>query len=227
MVDLVEMNIRIKSDCEFVDISRSFEDGSVAGKKVLMTDLVAIINNSLASNSHMPIGQLPYGYYNGSINPFDSSSFKVALIMPGEKRILTYYQEEHLVPYPDLLFLFAAVRGKVNISKVFSIVNKGKQRLAARYPYGNVYEDGKICWGSNGLPTVYEMKGVEQVLSLFFGSLTNDDLYAAGTCVIKKKEFLNQRGLILKAEKEQKFPEKWLISTGYTVDEMVKSFLEN
>ena len=223
MVNLVEMNIRIKNDSDFVDICRSFEDGSMAEKKVLMEDLVAIINNSVASNSYVPIGSLPYGYYNGLINPFDSSTFKAALIMPAEKRILTYYNEEHLVPFPDLLFLFTAERGIMTKSRVFSIVNKKNQRLVANYPYGNVHENGSICWGANGLPKISSMKGVEQILSLFFGSPTNDDLYEAGKSVIKKKEFLNQRGLILKAEEEQEFPEKWLKLTGCTLDKMMES----
>lgn len=225
MAELENVSIYMDRLSEYVRINRSFTDGSQDLKHILLPELIKMLNGTMQGTGNVLIGEIPYGYYKGAINPCDISTFQVAIIMPAEKRVLNYFEDEHIVPFPELLFLFRAEGGRIISSKLYSIIQSRGQKMIAAYPFGNVFDNGNICWGTNRLPEVSNMKEVEQILSLFFAAVTNDHLYSAGSNVIKKEEFYNQRGLILALKKKQKFPVGWLKSYHESVEETVNMFI--
>lgn len=221
------MSVYFKNDTDLITVYRVFENGEEDSKTMNLTDFVSALTDSIGKTCFTELGEIPFGYFRGSINPCDTSSFKVAVIIPQDKRILSYYNEDHLVPFPELLFLFNVKSGWVNKSYAYSLVSSKNRKIVAHYPYGNVYDDGRICWGLNHLPRVENMKGIEHIVDLFFGSETNDHLYAAGTNIIKREEFFNQRGLILAAEGRKRFPAKWLKSYHLLLNEVTDGFFNS
>lgn len=218
------MSVHFKKDIDLVTVCRVFKNGDEDNKTMSLLDFVNALTSSLENVCYTDLGELPFGYYRGSISPTNAATFKVAVTIPQDKRILSYYGEEHLVPFPELLFMFKVKSGKITDSRVYSVINSKSSRKVAHYPYGNVYNDASICWGSNVLPRVENMKGIERIIDLFFGSETNDHLYTAGRNIIKRDQFYNQRGLILAAEGRKIFPVKWLISKEYSLIEVVNNY---
>ncbi len=220
------MSVYFRSDTDLVTVNRAFKNGDEDSKTMYLLDFVNALTNSVGKTCYTELGEMPYGYFRGSINPSDTSNFKVAVIIPQDKRILTYFGEEHLVPFPELLFQFTVKSGRIKDSYVYSLVSSKGSRKVAHFPYGNVYDDGRICWGTNILPRVENMKAIERIVDLFFGSETNDDLYTVGRNIIKREQFFNQRGLILAAEGRKKFPSRWLKLYNLLLNDVVDVFFQ-
>lgn len=224
MADIVKLTIEIINDSALAKVSQEFTDNSKEEKWISLSDVVQILNNSKVGNSYLDLGELPFGYVRGARDVFDASTFLVVMIYPAEKRILTYYGEEMVIPYPELLFEFKVIGGRVVHSGVFSVIHESGEDYLANYPFGNVYGSGEICWGSNVLPNVRSMKDIELIVGLFFGAVTNNDLYRPGSNIKGLKKFTNQKGLLCALEKHEIFPLKWLVKRNKTVNEQVESF---
>ena len=50
------------------------------------------------------------------------------------------------------------------------------------YPFGNVYDNGKICWGNTVFPKMTSIKDAEKLIQAFFDAETNNDLYQELIC---------------------------------------------
>ena len=60
------------------------------------------------------------------------------------------------VVFPDLAFLFKVREGMVSASFCFALKRDesgmiGPASRLCYYPFGNVYDNGKICWGKYGI----------------------------------------------------------------------------
>lgn len=223
-MDLEKMIIEIRKNNSIVKVERFFDDGSQDEKGIDFLDLIGILSESTFGSHYLNLGELPGGYLRGAIDVGDLSSFLVAIQLAPEKRILPFFGEEHIVPFPELLFLFKVVKGRTVKSEVYALTNKKGEKVIAKYPFGNVHDGGSICWGRNVLPHLDKIKDTEKLIGLFLGSSTNNDLYSVGKNVIQKKEFVNQKGLILEAEKKSKFPHSWLVATRITMKSRVNQF---
>lgn len=226
MQAIADIKFELNAGTDFVKVTRNFVDKNTDEKWIPMSDMLTLLMNSTTGNHYVEIGELPFGYIRGAKDASTMDTFLVALKLPPEKRLLIYYDDEYLVPFPELLFEFAVKNGKVQSSKVFSILHKRGKNLMASYPFGNVYSDGTICWGTNILPAISEMKQTELILGMFFGASTNNDLYLGGSSALLKEVFMNQKGLILELVKRKKFPEKWLITKSpmRTLEEEMEMF---
>lgn len=227
MQAIADIKFELNAGTDFVKVTRNFVDKNTDEKWIPMSDMLTLLMNSTTGNRYVEIGELPFGYIRGAKDVGTMDTFLVALKLPPEKRLLIYYDEDYLVPFPELLFEVAVKNGKVQSSKVFSILHKQGKDLMASYPFGNVYADGRICWGTNNLPAISEMKQTELILGMFFGASTNNDLYpGGGGNALLKEAFTNQKGLILELVKRNKFPEKWLITKSpmRTLEEEIEMF---
>lgn len=221
---LEKMKIEIRKGNDIAKVESFYDDGSRDERGLKYTDLVGILSESTAVSRYLNFGELPGGYLRGAVDIGNSSSFLVAIRLAPGKRILPFFGEEHIVPFPELLFLFKVTNGRPLKSEVYALVCKEGENVIAHYPFGNVYDSGSICWGRNTLPHLDSIKDTEKLIGLFFGSDTNNDLYSVGKNVIKKKEFMNQKGLILAAKKRKKYPDNWLIATRVTLKNKVEQF---
>lgn len=109
----------------------------------------------------------------------DLSKFAAAILVCAERRRIVYFNDVFEVPHPDLIFFFKVKNRKVLDSRVFAVKSEliEKDAELCCFPFGNVYSDGTICWGSNTLPDIDKPLKLEQLPYLFFDSPYNGDLY--------------------------------------------------
>ncbi len=155
------------------------QDGveEVITKKVSVEDYIKIINSSIIGDSKKRIGKLPIGYYDGKIS---SNGYSVIISMPAGICPLSYYNTTFLIPFPRLVFYFKVEEGRIFESYVYASVDEEltDESVLYHYPFGNVYQCGSICWGGNCFGGECDkMSSLNSVISLFYTSPTNDDLW--------------------------------------------------
>lgn len=193
-------------------------------KNITMDDYVQLVNGSVATQKKMErIGKLPDGFYDGGYDVL-TGTYEAIIHVPGGKRPIFFMEQAHVVAFPSLVFYLRTDRNRMTKSLLFAVDDsKGlsEQSKLYHYPYGNVYKDGRICWGRNELPKISSFADFGGVINLFFGSPTNNDLYEPPEIKQEGKEFKpSQQELIGFAEKEDFFPEKFLKSAGGKLGEL-------
>lgn len=197
-------DIHIENGSSIADVTVHYEGGRVESYSVKDMDFLTAFQKCYKPDASI-LGQMPDGYVDALY--VNDENFKVCIEVPAGIRNITYYGDVFFVPFPALLFRLTVREGKVVASKVVAELNGS----CYCYPFGNVYTDGRICWGSTVLPPITCLQDVNQIIQLFFGSETNNDLYSAGRNVANKKQYVNQRGLFEFLEKKRKFPKQDLI----------------
>lgn len=181
--------------------------GIAVKKKVRLAHFKSVFDLSCHSKSDMiPIGELPKGYYDGLLTAEDETSFVITICVTSGMRYLCYYDERFYIPFPTLMFKFGVKKGRVIVSEVFSLDTNRPCRTSKlyRYPFGNVYDNGNICWGLNILKPVLCKKDLDDFVALFFSSGTNDDLF-------KSNAYDTQRALFMYLKGEKTFPKELLM----------------
>lgn len=179
------MDMTVRMDDEFVKrvgIQIKKDDGSVIHKTISLQDFLNLLQGSSDyEGMYIPIGEIPHGYYNAIISNYYENTFAVDIVVPAGVRSTTYMEKNYKIPYPNLLFRFFVKQKQLNKSKCFALKTKkpSKNEPLFYYPFGNVYSDGSICWGGNYFGELYSMKELDEVVSIFFGSPTNNDLYSS------------------------------------------------
>lgn len=174
---------------EFVDDNEMIET-----KVISLDDFVDIITGSIERDANeIEIGKLPNGYYSGAINVRYNNSFRCTIVVPEGIFPVRYYDTNFTIPFPSLVFNFNVLKGKVVQARCFALkdVIPTDNSIIYRYPFGNVHSsNGNICWGSNNLETVNQMCDLNKIITLFYGSPTNDDLYSPGNNVLANKPYV-------------------------------------
>lgn len=84
------------------------------------------------------------------------------------------------IPFPALLFKFEVIGEQLKEVKIGAVTNtilKDKS-IVYRYPYSNVHDDGRICFGTNVLPKIEKLTDLSAIPELFLSGIQNDDLYS-------------------------------------------------
>lgn len=155
---------------------------------------------------------------------YDKDNFFVSVLVPGQVRPTSYMNKEmeRLIPFPSLLFGFRISKRALIHSACFAVKetrarNISKSTELYRFPYGNVYQDGRICWGSTGIARdIYDngMSAIPFAIETFFNATMNNDLYHDD--VTKKKVSLEL--LLFELEEKDIFPSSILVKSGVTYD---------
>lgn len=193
--------------------------GQVTNTVVSFEDYVECLTaSSLDLDEMVLLGRLPWGYYNGAVHRNRMDTFRVVIIVPAERRMFNYIDEVYEnIPYPSLAFEFRAVKGNITHSKCYALADEypTDDSILYHYPFGNVYDDARICWGSNHLKRVASMKDVDQFIPLFFGSQTNNDLFGRGSFSLDAPEYVSSQRALLETLKDmEKFPVDILAKAG-------------
>lgn len=181
-------------------------DGQQIRQKTRIDQFIHMLHEANDSPKYRRIGKLPSGLYDFAIGE-SQGTFKAVITVPAGIRTFLYFGEAFMIPFPETVFLLTSVNSKITETKVFS----RNSDSICHYPFGNVYPDGRICWGRNTLPAIHTIADMQKIPSLFYGADTNDDLYSAGKNVTRCDDFIYQRGLIRKLENESVFPAEWLV----------------
>ena len=90
-------------------------------------------------------------------------------------------------------------------------------------PYPNVYENGRICWGSHR-PTKVTPSNIENTWRLFFGTVFNDHIASNKTksCTANALDLLRK----LSASKKKTFPAGELVWTSRSVEACLENIFK-
>ena len=102
-----------------------------------------------------PIGEIPFGYYNDAVD-INNNKLKadIVTVLPASMQMMQYENTQYDVCVPSLVFSFHVDKGRLEKTRVFVLKDEKptKDSVLYRYPFGSVYDDGKVCWGSNIFP---------------------------------------------------------------------------
>lgn len=143
--------------------------------------------------------------------------------IPAHKRTVSYHKAVLKgVPFPRLVFGFKMMlqQEKLQIADVMvaaldseSIMNEDSKVYF--YPYTNVERDFTVCWGGQQLPTLNRISQLTTFPEMFFNSPNSDCYYNSAN--LSKKTYRE----LVESLKGKKFPDEYLKSTGYTLQEWI------
>lgn len=160
----------------------------------------------------LTICDLPIGYHSGAIR--SDGDFVMFITVPSSVRTKFYKEQFFEIPYPNLLFGFVSVNNKLVSKKCFSY--KGvltDKSILYRYPFGNVNQNGHICFGNISLPKADKPPVLNTYIDLFMNGITNDDYYKPGSSITSS---YSQGTLLTRLSKKSVFPSALLSKTNYT-----------
>ena len=204
-----------------VDLQIAKENGAVIRKSITLDDFIRTIS-ATARAKGVSLGALPTGYYNAKIVSLEDMSFSCSLVMKGRCFLANYFEEQYQIPYPDLFFWFNVEEGKVTKSRCFALKsdkNISDSTELYYFPFANVHEDGRICWGDNTLPIISSMQELDGLVALFYGAPYNNDLFDSTQHLVGKGgislfEFFNE------LKKKKSFPKEVLKRTSLHVSDI-------
>jgi len=176
-----ELIIKLPAQSPHAHVTIIEQDGMHRQKDVSVEDLVS----HLAQNHQFSTGLLPQGtrVYRGTRN-----DYTIAVELPAKVRPIRYTRyndrdrrttDTAQIPFPVCLFVFSVRSNTIRRTNMFCARNP-IQRLEDRlcfFPFGNVYGDGNICWGSAHLPNISTPMELVGVINIFLDSNYNGDLF--------------------------------------------------
>lgn len=152
-------------------------DQDMRSKNVSLDDLIS----SLATGHQISTGILPSGakLYSGS-----SSAYSLWIEVPAKVRPLETPGNDrrdrstYLVPFPRMLFKFQVTSMNIVDTRAFCLKNpfESNDDIVYRFPYGNTYADGRVCWGGVRTPRITSPIQLASLITMFFQSEFNGDL---------------------------------------------------
>lgn len=179
-LDNTDLVIRIKAGASDAHVSLT-KDGIAQCKTVALDDLIS----QLTASQKLSTGILPRNtrFFNGR-----PAQYRIGLETVARTRDFGVYSRAReevgqgkkvlRIPFPPCLFVFDVTAGRVNATKVFALKNLIAKKTDGLYnfPFGNVYPEGRVCWGSARLPQIKTPMNLISVVSVFFDSPFNGDL---------------------------------------------------
>lgn len=180
------MNISIDVDSDGEASVKLISGSLTRTKNISISSLI----ESLAANARLNSGLMPYGtiWFAGNQN-----EYSVLIEHPAFINKLNFGGVEYSIPFPRCLFKFSVRNKRINASFVACLshaVISGNDYLYS-FPFGNVYNDRRICWGGVELPTIYSPLALRGAISLFFSSGFNGDLFLYSGVKITPPVFSN------------------------------------
>jgi hypothetical protein len=189
----------------------------VLTKTIAIADLLA----ELSRDMEITTGILPSGtkFYAGTKNAYRIGIQVPAKVRTAEFRLYDYGLRTVTVPFPEILFVFSVNGQRIIHSKLFACippVGRSYDRLY-RFPFGNVYENGDICWGSNTHPQVTEPIVLDAVVGRFFTSVFSGHLVHGTNMFHPPEGVVNLRTLLEHLEGKEHFPDRVLKTSDVTL----------
>lgn len=185
------------------EINIRYSDGTEKIKVMPVISLCRLLQ-SLELTSGQPLGEMPAGYV--MANYADPKNFSVVLKIPELNCPVQYMGKLYKsIPYPELCFALKYNSGLLNESRVYAVRD---ENTLCYYPYGNVYESGKICWGGYQHKLVDSIKDSELTAQKFYELPTNNDLWSRSHVNHDVGVLSNMYEIL---EGKHSFPSQWLV----------------
>ena len=205
-----KFQIAVDKNCEGADIDISYIDGTMQHKHVPLLSLCRLLS-SYGSTLNEPLGEMPNGYINARYS--SNNTFSVVLKSPALHCPVQFmHQLYDDIPYPDLLFILEYKSGFLCSSSVWGMNKAGS---ICRYPFGNVHENGPICWGGYRHQEIFSMKDSEKTIWKFYELPTNNDLWERSYVNADVGVLSNMYSMI---NGKQEFPDEWLVPVSLSLD---------
>ena len=176
-----DLTIKIKAGSANASVSLAEHGGQSVHKSVAIDDLIS----TLTSSHKMNTGILPRStrFFNGTASKYrigletiprirNFSMWSRSVESNGKPKILQ-------IPFPPCLFVFDVSGRKLIMTKVFALqalLSTENDDLYS-FPFGNIYDDNKVCWGTAKLPAIQNPMNLISVISVFLDSNFNGDLF--------------------------------------------------
>lgn len=174
--------------------------------------LRAMTRSTVRRRTSIPIGKIPFGYYESEVGENQGKlCATVITVLPASRQMIQYENTMYDVYLPSLVFRFEVDCEMLRSTSVYVLKDEtpsDKSKLY-RYPFGNVSMEGRVCWGSNVLPRIKELKTLESVMMLFIQSPGNSD-YFKGKEYCGHKDY-TLRQLLEKLKDEETYPGNFLV----------------
>jgi len=163
------------------------DDGSMQLKDLTAVEYFSLLRDVFYEHVTMPaarLGALPDGFYDAAISGTPDSYTCAVCLEPGRVSAI-YFDKEYVVPYPKLLLVYKVLRGSLVGTRCFALkrndVLDDNVKLY-KYPFGNVDDDGSVCWGGNSRNLIGERKfnslhDLNFLSVLFVSSPSNGDYF--------------------------------------------------
>jgi PRTRC genetic system protein B len=164
-------------------------------------------------------GWLPKGVVRTGRN--SRGSWVVYIAPPQRLRITTNQGEGLHIPTPMSLFL-----GWGRRYYLYALQGKKFDPNATVYraPFPNVYENGRVCWGSHKVPKVSPVN-IPKTWKLFFGTTFNNHI-ASGKTVSHEDKAMDLLRELSAGEKKT-FPDCELVRQAYSVESCLNMLLRS
>lgn len=182
---------------------------------------VAALLAELSRDMEITTGILPAGtkFYAGTRN-----SYRVGVQVPAKVRTADFTLHEvgarrMTVPFPETLFVFGVKDKRIMDSSLYACVppvGRPYDRLY-RFPFGNVWENGNICWGNAAHPEIGEPIVLDSVVSRFFTSVFSGHLVNGANMFNAPEGVVNLRTLLEHLSGQEHFPDRILKPSDMTL----------
>lgn len=222
-----ELIIKIADGSPNANLTFIENSGLVKQKSTEINTLIS----GLVADYELTTGLMPLGtrFYRGS-----SANFGLVVEIPAKVRDMTLSKynsagtkrinEVIQVPYPTCIFYFNIKDGKVWDIRLHSLkypIQTENDPLFC-FPFSNVYQDGRICWGGVALPKISKPMDLVSIINLFLGSQFNGDLAGSNFMSPKDKEIRDFWSLVSYVKPLQDFPMEILRPTGSTFKHILR-----
>lgn len=186
--------------------------------------LKLLLGNTYSKMSPYRLG-VPEGTYD--VMYTEPGEFSLVQIIDAQVFPVHYLDKVYEIPFPRLAFL-TRVHGKKIVKTCVFALKKGKvsdETPLYNYPFGNVYDDGDICWGGNNINTNGDAlipRDVAYLPGLFLSAGTNSDLWRRDRVSVPKDTPPLLSSLYETLSHMDLFSESWLVETTYRVKDLFK-----
>lgn len=148
-------------------------NGVTTEYSITLADLLAILQSNQSLTSYIsPL--LP----KNCIKITDGNVQKVYIHVPKTQKAIFYGEKMLKLGFPHLIFKWIVQNEQ--IFDLYIYATKSDKFTAEteiyRFPYSNVYHDGRVCMGANKFPVLDNIKQLETLHNLFFGAPFNGEL---------------------------------------------------
>lgn len=196
-------------------IARFKKGDQVSTKNISISDLIV----QLSKDMEITTGILPSGtkFYAGTKN-----CYCIGVQIPAKVRTAEFNAggiKTFTVPFPEMLFIFNIKNERIIESSLFSCippVGRSHDRLY-RFPYGNVWKDGRICWGDLYIPDIKEPIVLDSVVQKFFNSVFSGHIIQGTNMFTPPEGVVNLRTLLEYLVGKDIFPDNMLRLSDATI----------
>lgn len=208
IMDRGKLVVEIADGSSVVTAHFRTNDGVLTTKTIAIADLLVLLRNNMESTT----GILPSGtkFYTGTKN-----AYSIGIQVPAKVRTAQFRLHDLrtlTVPFPESLCVFSVYEQQITHSKLFACippVGRTDDPLF-RFPFGNVSENGEICWGDIRHPKIVEPIALDAVVGRFFNSVFSGHL-VNGTNMFRTQDgIMNLRTLLEHLEGKEHFPDQLL-----------------